>query len=59
MTVRVEASGGDRRGGVVIGEGGVDKLAGREFGVWTIFRVRGWRSEQGRFVGASYLGRRL
>ena len=45
MTVRVEASGGDRRGGDVIGEE-VDKLGGREFGVWTIFRVRGWRGEQ-------------
>ena len=29
----------------------VDKLAGREFGVWTIFGVRGWRGEQ--LVGRS------
>ena len=54
MTVRVEASGGDRRGGDVIGEGGDGgggQAAGREFGVWTVFGVRGWRGEQ--LVGRS------
>ena len=49
----------------------VDKLGGREFGVWTIFGARGRRVDGGAgnlyrevgvdgwFVGANYLGRRL